>query len=66
MTDKSPDLGDYYTTEQAAKILGVSTARVGQLIGWKFQGKKMGNKVWIVEKESLDKYAEAVKIARGK
>jgi hypothetical protein len=62
---KEFDLGKYYTTNYVASLLGVTPARVIQLIGYKFEGEKLRKRIWIVEKESFDKYFEAVKIVRG-
>lgn len=53
--------GDYITVEQAAEIIGCTTAHVRYLLGQddpEIIGHKMSDRVWIVEKDSVEAYAD--------
>lgn len=52
--------GEYVTVEQAAEIIGCTPAHVRYLLGDEIQeivGHKMSDRVWIVEKKSVEAYA---------
>ena len=57
-TSKDPQAEGWLTSRQAATFLGVSIRRVLQLIYDKrVEAKKIGFKIWMIEKESLATYA---------
>lgn len=59
-------LNDYYTSDETAKILGVTKARVSQLaINKVIAGIKIAGRVWIIEKKSLREYVEALNRVKG-
>lgn len=59
-------LSDYRNSEEVSKILGVSIARVSQLlIEGKIAGIKVGGKFWLIEKRSLVEYVAALKRIKG-
>lgn len=63
---KELDLSNYYLTQVVAERLSVTTDRIVQLIKeGRLKGQKIGNKVWIVEKQSADDYIDAVTKVRG-
>jgi excisionase family DNA binding protein len=63
---KTIRLNDYHNSEQVSKVLGVSIARVSQLlIEKKIAGIKAGGKFWLIEKKSLAEYVAALKRIKG-
>lgn len=63
---KTIKLNDYHNSEQVSKILGVSRARVSQLlIDKKIAGIKVGGTFWLIEKKSLAEYVVALKRVKG-
>ena len=52
-----PDLAEYMTTEEAAKILGFHVQSIRNMIRTnKLEGLKIGGKTWLVSKISVEKY----------
>lgn len=56
------DLGDYVTTEGAAQISGYKISWIRQLLqNGKIKATKVGQ-IWLVEKSSLQAYADEMKL----
>jgi excisionase family DNA binding protein len=52
-----PDLNEFMTTEEAAKILGFHVQSIRNMIRTnKLEGLKIGGKTWLVSKKSVEKY----------
>lgn len=63
---KTIRLHDYFTSEETAKILGVTKSRVSQLASEKrIAGVKIAGRIWMIEKKSLQEYVEALNRVKG-
>ncbi len=52
-----PDLADYISTEDAAKLLNLHVVTIRNMIRTnKLEGVKIGGKTWLVSKKSVEKY----------
>ena len=52
----------FVSVEEAAEMLGCTTARVRQLLGdGTLDGKKFGARVWLVSEETVTKYRDDTK-----
>jgi excisionase family DNA binding protein len=52
-----PDIAEFMTTEEAAKILGFHVQSIRNMIRTnKLEGLKIGGKTWLVSKKSVEKY----------
>ncbi len=52
-----PDLAEFMTTEEAAKVLGFHVQSIRNMIRTnKLEGLKIGGKTWLVSKKSLQEY----------
>ena len=55
--DTMPDIAEFMTTEEAAKILGFHVQSIRNMIRTnKLEGLKIGGKTWLVSKKSVEKY----------
>jgi excisionase family DNA binding protein len=51
------DMGDWITTDKAAKLLGVSRRRVLQLIeSGALEATKLNPRLWMIKRESVEEY----------
>ena len=56
-TKDMPDLAEFMTTQEAAKILGFHIQSIRHMIRTgKLEGLKIGGKTWLVSKKSVEKY----------
>jgi excisionase family DNA binding protein len=52
-----PDLAEFMTTQEAAKVLNLHLVTVRNMIrSKKLEGVKIGGKTWLVSKKSVEKY----------
>lgn len=52
-----PDLAEFITTEEAAKILGYNVMTIRRLVREeKLQGVKVSGRTWLVSKKSVENY----------
>lgn len=54
-----PDLAEFMTTEEAAKVLDFHVQSIRNMIRTKkLEGLKIGGKTWLVSKKSVQEYVE--------
>jgi excisionase family DNA binding protein len=52
-----PDLAEFMTTQEAAKVLSLHLVTIRNMIrAKKLDGVKIGGKTWLVSKKSVEKY----------
>jgi excisionase family DNA binding protein len=57
----------FYGVGEFARLLSVTPARVWQIIKeGKIDAQKIGGKVWVIDKESAEKYLKARNVIKGK
>lgn len=60
------DLSHYYRVADVAELLSVTPSHVSYMLReGRLKGRRLGKKIWLVDRLDFDKYLEALKRVRG-